>query len=210
VDPRHRSLGRFFEDEIASPLGMDYYIRLPETIPNSRFATIFRAGAIEMLRGFGPRFMLEAMNPRSNISRSLRGSALPHDEQHIYARNFEVPSGGGMGTARAIARAYGVFASGGRELGLRKQTLDLLAAPAVPPARGFYDECMKTDGIQFSLGFMKSTPALRFGSSSAFGAPGPGGSWVFWDPVTWFQPVLGHHSGAGCGCEDSHYFPVCG
>ena len=34
VDPRHRSLGRFFQDEIASPLGLDVYIRLPEEIPN--------------------------------------------------------------------------------------------------------------------------------------------------------------------------------
>jgi hypothetical protein len=42
---------------------------------------------------------------------------------------------------------YGVFASGGRELGLRKETLDLLAVPAVPPTRGFYDECMKAEGV---------------------------------------------------------------
>ena len=83
-----------------------------------------------------------------------------HDEQRVYARNLEVPSGGGVGTARGIAHAYGVFATGGRELGLRQETLDLLAAPAIPPARGFYDECMKADGIQFSLGFMKSTAGL--------------------------------------------------
>ena len=30
VDPMHRSLGEFFQDEIASPLEMDFYIRLPE------------------------------------------------------------------------------------------------------------------------------------------------------------------------------------
>ena len=29
VDPRHRSLGQFFQDEIATPLGEDVYIRLP-------------------------------------------------------------------------------------------------------------------------------------------------------------------------------------
>ena len=33
VDPRHRSLGQFFQDEIASVLGEDVYIRLPESIP---------------------------------------------------------------------------------------------------------------------------------------------------------------------------------
>jgi len=48
-----------------------------------------------------------------------------------------VPSGGGAGAARAIAHAYSVFATGGSELGLRRETLDLLAAPATCPACGF-------------------------------------------------------------------------
>ena len=183
VDPRHRSLGRFFQDEIASPLGLDVYIRLPEEIPNSRLATISRPGLIDMLRGFGPRFSLEAMNPRSKISRALAGSDLPHDESRIYARNLEVPSGGAVGTARAIARAYSVFATGGHELGIRQQTADLLAAPAIPAARGFYDECMKCDGVQFSLGFMKPGSVWQFGSASSFGAPGAGGSLGFADPA---------------------------
>ena len=42
IDPQHRSLGQFFQDEIASPLGLDVYIRLPEDIPNSRLATMTR------------------------------------------------------------------------------------------------------------------------------------------------------------------------
>ena len=46
--------------------------------------------------------------------------------ERIYARNLEVPSGGAVGTARAIARAYGVFA-GGKELGLRPETLDAVS-----------------------------------------------------------------------------------
>jgi CubicO group peptidase (beta-lactamase class C family) len=182
VDPRHRSLGQFFQDEIATPLGLDVYIRLPETIPDSRLATISRPGLIEMLRGFGPRFMWEAMNRRSNISRALEGSALPHDEGHIYARNLEVPSGGAVGTARAIAHAYSVFATGGSELGLRPETLQLLSAPPVAPRRGFYDECMKAEGVQFSLGFMKPSRVWWFGSARSFGSPGAGGSLGFADP----------------------------
>ena len=63
IDPQHRSLGQFFQDEIASPLGLDVYIRLPEAIPNSRLATIAPPGLIEMLLGFPLRFTLEAMNP---------------------------------------------------------------------------------------------------------------------------------------------------
>jgi CubicO group peptidase (beta-lactamase class C family) len=74
IDPQHRSLGRFFQDEIASPLGLDFYIRLPEAIPNSRLATLARPGPIAILRGFGIRFFLTAFNPRSNIVRALAGS----------------------------------------------------------------------------------------------------------------------------------------
>jgi CubicO group peptidase (beta-lactamase class C family) len=81
-----------------------------------------------------------------------------------------------------MAHAYGVFASGGRELGLRRQTLDLLAAPAVPPLRGFYDECLKGE-VRFSLGFMKPSRGWRFGSPRSFGSPGSGGSLGFADPA---------------------------
>jgi CubicO group peptidase (beta-lactamase class C family) len=181
LDPQHRSLGQFFQDEIATPLGLDVYIRLPEGIPNSRFATMTRPGWVELFQGFPLRLAIDTFNPYSKIVKALRGSELPHDEPRVYARNLEVPSGGAVGTARAIARAYSAFATGG-ELGLRKATIDLLAAPAVPPTRGFYDECMKTDGAQFSLGFFKSTPVMRFGSASSFGSPGAGGAMGFADP----------------------------
>ena len=186
VDPCHRSLGQFFHDEIATPLGEDVYIGLPETIPNSRLATITPPRPFDMLVGFPLRFTLEAMNRRSNIYRALEmnpGTRVYFDEPRVYARNLEVPSGGAVSTARAIAHAYGVFASGGCELGLRKETLDLLAAPAIPPTRGFYDECLKGDGVQFSLGFMKPSAAWPFGGASSFGSPGAGGSLGFADPA---------------------------
>ena len=182
VDPLHRSIGQFFQDEIATPLGLDAYIRLPEDIPDCRLASIARPRFVDMLRGFPFRFLIEALNPRSKISRALRGSELAHDERRIYARDLEIPSGGGVATARSIAHAYSVFATGGRELGFRSATLDLLAAPAIPPTAGFYDECMKAFGVQFSLGFMKPGPAIGFGSPAAFGSPGAGGAMGFADP----------------------------
>jgi len=181
IDPQHRSLGRFFQDEIASPLGLDFYIRLPESIPNSRLATLARPGRLALL-AFPIRLTLAALNPRSNIVRALTGSLFPHDEQRIYARNLEIPSGGGVGTARAIAHAYGVFATDGGELRLRPETLQALTAPATPPSRGFYDECMMGGGVHFSLGFMKHCPVWSFGNEGSFGAPGSGGSLGFADP----------------------------
>jgi CubicO group peptidase (beta-lactamase class C family) len=185
VDPRHRTLGQFFQDEIATPLAEDFYIRLPEDIPNARLATLSPPSMIKMLIGFRPvRLLIEGLNRRSNISRALAvnpGTSIYLDESRVYTRNLEVPAGGGVGTTRAIAHAYGVFATGGRELGLRKETLDLLAAPAVPPTRGFYDECLKGE-VQFSLGFMKPCDNWRFGSARSFGSPGTGGALGFADP----------------------------
>jgi CubicO group peptidase (beta-lactamase class C family) len=183
VDPRHRSLGQFFQDEIATPLGEDVYIRLPESIPNARLAPMAQPRPLDMVWLLPMRLL--AMNRRSNIYRALvvnPGSDVYLDDHRVYARNLEVPSGGGVGTARGIAHAYGVFASGGRELGLRQETLNLLAAPAVAPARGFHDECLKGK-VQFSLGFMKPSPVWRFGSASSFGSPGAGGAMGFADPV---------------------------
>jgi CubicO group peptidase (beta-lactamase class C family) len=183
IDPQHRTLGQFFQDEIATPLSLDFFIRLPESIPDSRLSPLIDPSLSEMLFAFPLNLTLDVWSPHSKIRRALLGSELPHDKQHTYVRNLEVPAGGGVGTARAIAHAYSVFATGGRELGLRTETLEQLKAPAVPPTHGFYDEVMKGE-VQFSLGFMKSNSAFPFGSPSSFGAPGAGGSLGFADPET--------------------------
>lgn len=186
VEPRHRSLGEFFQDEIASPLDLDFYIRLPEEIPNSRLATIEDVNPLQAvlhLNRIPLRLVLTAINPGSPLRRSDRNpnSNVPLDSQHVYARNLEVPAGGGVGTARALGRAYGILATGGKEIGLRRETLQALMAPAVPPARGFFDECLKFEW-QLSLGFAKSSRGLPFGSPSAFGMPGWGGTFAYADP----------------------------
>ncbi|HEY5994849.1 MAG TPA: serine hydrolase domain-containing protein [Gallionellaceae bacterium] len=178
VDPKHRSLGQYFQDEIATPLGLDFYIRLPEEIPDSRLATLRQAkfGLSAICSVPFPMF-LAGMNPRSEFRRSLAGSTFPLDPVRVYARNFEVPAGGGVGTARAIAQAYSVFASGGKELGLREETLRQLMAPPVAPL-----ERIARWSPQFSLGFMKPSPGNAFGSPAAFGMRGTGGSLGYADP----------------------------
>ena len=40
VDPGHRTLGRFFQDEIAKPLDIEFYIGLPPEIPDERLAQL--------------------------------------------------------------------------------------------------------------------------------------------------------------------------
>src|ERR1700752_1183310 len=90
----HRSAAsqRFFQNEIAEPLGLDVYIRLPESIPNSKLAKIEQPSLIARLTGFPIGLALASLNPRSHNRRALAGSELPHDDQHIYSRNLEVPS----------------------------------------------------------------------------------------------------------------------
>jgi hypothetical protein len=87
-------------------------------------------------------------------------------------------AGGGVGTARVIARAYRVFAAGGRDLQPPPETLQALTAPTVPAASGFYDACMKGE-TRYSLGFFKHGPALQFGHPGSFGAPGTDGAFGY-------------------------------
>jgi CubicO group peptidase (beta-lactamase class C family) len=136
VDPKHRSVGQFFQEEIANPLGLDFYIGLPEDIPNNLLSRTYAANPGPASLKAPIPLVLAFMNPRSRIRRALWGE-LPEDREHVYPRNVEVPFGGGIGTARAIAKVYGVFATGGKELGLREETLKLLKARAVPPTHGF-------------------------------------------------------------------------
>jgi CubicO group peptidase (beta-lactamase class C family) len=184
IDPEHRSLGRFLEEEIAKPLGVEFYIGLPDTIPDSRLAPLEPPSLWKRLTGMPLGVTLTAMNRRSVLYRSLianPGTGFYIDPDRVVVRNLEAPSGGGAGTARAIGKAYGVFAAGGDELGLKPETIEALKAPAIPSRHGFFDECLRGE-TQFSLGFMKPSESVPFGHAGAFGAPGAGGSMGYADP----------------------------
>lgn len=184
IDPAHRTLGQVFDEEIAKPLGIDFYIRVPESIPDERIAPLEPPGLWKRLTSFPLSVTLAAMRPGSVLHRSLvanPGTGFYLDPKRVVVRNLEAPSGGGVGSARAIAKAYGVFATGGSELGLRAETITALTAPAIPPRHGFFDECLRGPA-KFSLGFMKPSESFRFGHDTAFGAPGAGGSMGYADP----------------------------
>jgi CubicO group peptidase (beta-lactamase class C family) len=184
IDPAHRSLGRFFADEIAGPLGIEFYIGLPKAIPLARLAPLEPPSLLTRLTRVPLSVTLAALNRRSVLYRSLvanPGTGFYVDRDRMVVRELEVPSGGGVGTARAIAKAYGVFAAGGRELGLRRETLEALQAPATPSRNGFFDDCFSGE-MQYSLGFMRPSATIAFGHPGAFGAPGAGGSMGYADP----------------------------
>ena len=72
VDPQHRSLGQFFQDEIATPLGLDFYIRVPEKIPNARLAALDSPTVLQRLLGFPIRLTFDLALSRLEYLPSAR------------------------------------------------------------------------------------------------------------------------------------------
>ena len=180
-DPAHRTLGRFFHDEIADPLKLEFYIGLPREIPDERLAKVKPLSpwrGLLALRYTPPAVTMKMIRPGSLLRRSFMGLGVdPNDRSYL---EVEVPAGDGVGTARAIARAYSAFAEGGAELGIAPETFARLTAP--PVVAGAVDEVLGVPSY-FSLGFLRPGPTISFGSSQrAFGSPGAGGSFAFADP----------------------------
>lgn len=187
VDPQHRSLGQYFQDEVARPLGVEFYIGLPERIPEQRLAVVpgfARVALLGHLNKLPPKMVLAGIWPQSLVARSVRCLSLSNPAM-IGSREFrktEVPSANGIGQARALAHIYHALATGGHELGLSHETVkELFATPRVPKA-GSYDAILKLD-TQYGFGFSRPSRDMVFGSSSnAFGCPGAGGSFAMGDP----------------------------
>jgi CubicO group peptidase (beta-lactamase class C family) len=187
VDPQHRSLGRFFQEEVATPLGLEFYIGLPPSVPDSKVATIQGFNPLQMLLHMNAMpvgMVLGYMSPRSLTRRTFGNPKLrsPADFNTPEYRRVELPAGNGIGEVRSMAKAYGIFAAGGHELSIGEDTLKAMATPPTPPSLGSRDEVLKTE-MSYSLGFNRPSKAFRFGSGEeSYGTIGAGGSFGFADP----------------------------
>jgi CubicO group peptidase (beta-lactamase class C family) len=176
-----RSVGRFFREEIAEPLGVDFHIGLgpaeekraaevTDLEPPPEFAMAF-AGAPA---GELPLVVLAFANPS--------GTGDHNAPEH---RRAEIPAMNGHCTARALARVYGARACGGEQGGVR-----LLAPESIERARS--EQARDMDPLlgmplRMGLGFWLSqpeVPGFAYGpNEGAFGHPGAGGSLGFADPA---------------------------
>jgi CubicO group peptidase (beta-lactamase class C family) len=191
VNPQGRSLGRFFADEVAAPLGIEFYIGLPDEIEAGRVAAVHfkHSEWLRFLPQMPWRFVIAMLNPRSLTSRAIRLLPGPpvggiEDERiRAYVR-VEFYSGFGIGQVRGVARAYGALATGGQELGFRPETLQAVEAPPMPPTGGSRDLVAYSSDMVFSLGYVRPVPGQQFGTAAgrAFGQHGGGGSGGFADP----------------------------
>ena len=187
VDPEGRTIGQFFADEVARPLGVEFHIRLPDSVDPDRLATLVGGGIVMQVLHVHqtPWPLLRRMtNPRSLTSKAFnsgpRGGRRLSDLNQPRYQAVELPSVNGTGTARALAQIYGDLASGGTRLGVSQTTLEELERPKAPAIDQIF-------GIEsaFRFGFMKPFPILPFGSSPrAYGHTGAGGSFAFADPDT--------------------------
>lgn len=181
ADPAARTLGQFFHDEIAVPLGLEFYIGLPNWIPDWRLARLMPLSPTRGLMALRYTPFATTMRmiwPGTLLRRSFLGLNLDWKDRRSY--EVEVPAGNGVGTARAIARAYSALAEGGSEVGITPEVFARITAP--PRMAGDRDVVIGVPSY-FSLGFLRPGPEVEFGSSElAFGAPGAGGSFGFADP----------------------------
>jgi CubicO group peptidase (beta-lactamase class C family) len=187
VDPQHRTLGRFFQDEIARPLGIEFYIGLPVDIPDSRIAALKLFTPLDFFflssrtNKMSRPFLKTMANRKSLAARAFAHAQgfNPRDRAFLALEN---PAYTGIGQVRSMARAYSAFATGGSELGITSRTLEALTSPPVLPALGAFDEMLRLE-VAYSLGFSRPGKWLQFGvSGKAFGTPGAGGSFAFADP----------------------------
>ena len=188
TDPQGRSLGTFFQQEIAGPLGIEFYIGLPPGIDVERVSTVrgfHRLAMLAHLNELPPGMVLAGAWPGSLVSRSVRFLRLdnPASVGNAEYRGVEIPSANGIGQARGVARVYDVLARGGSELGIAPGTWRELVAPAIVPACGVQDAILKID-TKYSFGFSRPSGAFLFGADDrAFGCPGAGGSFGMADPT---------------------------
>ena len=183
-----KSLGSFFRDEIAAPLGLDFWIGLPED-KEPRVAPMIAAEPDP-----NSRFFQEIAKPGSLQSLVLlnsggyMGAEPEYDTRAAHAA--EIGGAGGITNARGLAGMYEPLALGGSKGAVELVNAETLARMGRVSSSTGRDAVLVMP-TRFALGFMKTMdnrgePAgvqdSTLTSEEAFGHVGAGGSFGFADP----------------------------
>ena len=179
-----RSLGRFFREEVAAPLGLDFWIGLPES-EESRVARLRPAPLPTQSNPF-----FDALVDRSTVTnRAFLNPPTLMKPPGIFsreARAAEIPAANGMATARSLAGMYAPLACGGKLGGIELVDRDTLGRMSRVESEG--EDVVLRLPTRFASGFMKTmdnrpTDSARLGpNDAAFGHVGAGGSIGMADP----------------------------
>ena len=175
-----RTLGTFFHDEIGAPLGLDWWIGLPEAL-EPRVAPIIPPDTSDDPE---VRELMDAiMAPGTMMGDALTGPAnLFHYDDMWNTRALhacELPSSNGIASAHAVARMYAALV--GDVAGVR-----ILESPSVGRATRMQIE--GTDVVigapmRYGLGYSLGDALSSAAPATAFGHSGAGGSLGFADPT---------------------------
>jgi CubicO group peptidase (beta-lactamase class C family) len=194
-----KSLGTFFREEVAEPLGLDFWIGLPEELEN-RVAPIIPADPPDPSGPISPMMMVIATDPtsmQSLVMFNTGGFMLPGPDG-VFGFNTraahvaEFGSVGAITNARGLAGMYAPLANGGSLNGVNLVSRDTLARMGAVSSASSLDMTILLP-TRFSLGYVKSIDNRRVPSATredsmiiseeAFGHPGFGGSLGFADPL---------------------------
>jgi len=167
-----RSIGAFFADEVAGPLGIDAYLGLPESEDGRHVAII-------------PPALLSAPDTESPNMRARDAvrSNPPLNPGWTDRRDWRaagLSSAGGVSNARSLARLYGALAAGGEIDGVRLLSPGSITAAVRERICG-PDQVEGTPG-RYAAGFRLNINEIMGPGQSAYGHPGWGGSVAFADP----------------------------
>jgi CubicO group peptidase (beta-lactamase class C family) len=178
-----KSVGRYFRDEIAGPLGADFHIGLAD----AEHARVAEMGAIPLPEPGADAPALAEVFMRDPMGMAalafMNPPSMADGVNHAAWRRAEIPGANGHATARAIARIYGALADGaaGRAPLLSKESIERCRDEQ---SRGM--DAVLQISTRFGGGFMRSQPDVAGGrlgpGAGAFGHPGAGGSLGFADP----------------------------
>jgi len=175
-----KSLGTFFADEVAGPLGLDFWIGLPES-EESRVAPMISIDLADPnieVKGERAREMLAAAtNSKSYLTQQQTTTPLEMGTRAFHAA--ELPAGNGITDARSLARMYASLIGDGVD-GVRLFTDETVRRASTEQSND-RDEVI---GIKsrFGLGFYLYTEGSNMVQDGAFGHGGAGGSIGFADP----------------------------
>ena len=168
-----KSVGTFLREEVSDKLGADYHIGL-------KADEIARVS--DMHRNPKNGFFKIASDPSTPLGRAFRSAPqIGYFQNCREIRELEIPSFGGHGSARAMARIYAMLAGNGSIDGVR-----LLSEAAVERAAKLVweDDCIMTQRrIRMGYGFMHNEPnTVPMGENlAAFGHTGTGGAFAWCD-----------------------------
>jgi CubicO group peptidase (beta-lactamase class C family) len=179
-----RSLGRYFREEVAGPLGADFWIGLPD----SEHARVGELSAMPLPQPGEPEGASLAAtllsDPEGLAARAfLNPPSVAAGPNQPEWRRAEIPGANGHATADGIARVYSALACGGRADDVHVLAPESIERCREPQSRG--PDRVLGISTRFGQGFMLSQdePLSAFGPSpGAFGHPGAGGSVGFADP----------------------------